>query len=60
MNSRERRQLAAREHNDKIRYERWLEANAIYTRTEARRVRKGGRASGKLSLAMLLALALQS
>lgn len=36
MNSRERRKLAALQHNDAIRYEAWLKANAIYSRPSIR------------------------
>lgn len=31
MNSRERRKLAALQHNDEIRYVNWLKTNAIYS-----------------------------
>jgi hypothetical protein len=36
MNSRERRKLAALQHNDTIRYEAWLKANAICSRASLR------------------------
>jgi hypothetical protein len=48
MNSRQRRKLAALQHNDAIRYEAWLKANAIYSRASAPRYHRAER-GGTLS-----------
>lgn len=65
MNSRERRKLAALEHNDAIRYSAWLKANAVHykprsagtTRLEERTTEyiRARRAGATRSEALLLA-----